>query len=47
MITMLQNFVVTKKERLYTLRETLPDIAKYFDIDFSNLPETFSYVLED
>ena len=34
MITMLQNFVVTKKERLDTLRETLPDIAKYFDIDF-------------
>jgi hypothetical protein len=34
MISMLQNFVVTKQERLDTLKETLPDVAKFFDIDF-------------
>ena len=34
MISMLQNFIVTKQERLDTLRETLPDVAKFFDIDF-------------
>ena len=30
MISLLQNFVVTKQDRLNTLKETLPDIAKYF-----------------
>ena len=34
MITMLQNFIVTKQERLDTLKETLPDVARFFDIDF-------------
>ena len=35
MISLLQNFVVTKQDRLNTLKETLPDIAKYFnDINF-------------
>ena len=34
MISMLQNFIVTKQERLDTLRETLPEVAKFFDIDF-------------
>jgi len=34
MISMLQNFVVTKQNRLDTLKETLPDIGKFFDIDF-------------
>ena len=35
MISLLQNFVVTKEDRLNILRETLPGIAKYFnDINF-------------
>ena len=34
-IAILQNFIVTKQERLDTLKETLPDIANYFgDLNF-------------